>query len=237
MSEDGTTPRPPLSREEEDLGMGRDITRRDFLNAVAIGAGAALLGADAPAAHALPALPAAASLSGASLSGASVAGATAQPTNPWAGFSGVGDYARANGNTWDVVTAGHGLRDGLYEQRIAAASPTDEVYDLVVVGGGFSGMAAAYFYIKEGGPGRTVLILDNNNLMGGEAKRNEFVVRGQRLIGPQGSNDTDAPREGWRGGDVARPGPPARLRVRNTARRSHADALRPRQFHPPGLGR
>jgi spermidine dehydrogenase len=190
MRDDAKTPRLPLTKEEQDLGMGRDITRRDFLNAVAIGAGAALLGADAPAAHAQPAAAAMPS---------PVPAAASQPSNPWAGFSGVGDYARANGNTWDVVTAGHGLRDGLYEQRIAAAAATNETYDLVVVGGGFSGMAAAYFYLKEGGPARTVLILDNNNLMGGEAKRNEFVVRGQRLIGPQGSNDTDAPRDGWRG--------------------------------------
>ena len=42
-------PTPPLTAEERDLGMGAEITRRDFLNAVAIGTGAALLGTPAPA--------------------------------------------------------------------------------------------------------------------------------------------------------------------------------------------
>jgi len=189
MSDDTPSTQPPLSKEEVELGMGRDITRRDFLNTVALGTGAALLGSAAPAARGHP-----------TPSGAAAA-ATPPATDTWTGYAGVGDYARANGNTWDVVTAGHGIRDNLYERSIATAPSTDEIYDLVVVGGGFSGMASAYFYTKEGGPGRTVLILDNNGLMGGEAKRNEFVVRGQRLIGPQGSNDTDAPHasEGWRG--------------------------------------
>ena len=181
---------PPLSNEELELGMGREITRRDFLNTVALGTGAALLGTAAPAARGQP-----------TPVGAAPAAAAGRTIDPWTGPAGVGDYARANGNTWDVVTAGHGIRDNLYERSIAVAPATGEIYDLVVVGGGFSGVASAYFYLKDGGAGRTVLILDNNGLMGGEAKRNEFIVRGQRLIGPQGSNDTDAPRpsEGRRG--------------------------------------
>ena len=74
-----------------------------------------------------------------------------------------------------------------------AATRTGEIYDLVIVGGGFSGTVAAYTFLKETGRQRTCLLLDNHPIIGGEAKRNEFMVRGQRLIGPQGSNEGDPP--------------------------------------------
>jgi spermidine dehydrogenase len=157
-----------LSAEERELGMDSNITRRDFLNAVALGTGAALLSAAPPAA-------------------AGVAASASAP-DQWADYSGVGDYARCNGNTWEVVTAGHSIRDAFYEKRIAGASPTGETYDLVIVGGGFSGAAAAFRFVKDTERKRPCLILDNHPVIGGEAKRNEFVVGGQRLMGPQGSN-------------------------------------------------
>src|SRR5206468_1376464 len=104
-----------------------------------------------------------------------------------------------NGNTWEVVSAAHGIRDHLYESSIAAAVPTGEIYDLVIVGGGFAGTIAAYTFLKETKRQCPALILDNHPLIGGEAKRNEFEVRGQRLIGPQGSNATVIPSMGWSG--------------------------------------
>ncbi len=162
---DAPVPDSSLSAEERDLGMGADITRRDFLNAVVLGTGAALLGAPGPRADAPP-----------------------DPWHPWTGYGGVGDYASSNGNTWDVVTAGHGIRDDLYERRIGAAPSTGEQYDLVIVGGGFAGVMAAYTFLRATHRQRSVLILDNHPVIGGEAKRNEFLVRGQRLVGPQGSN-------------------------------------------------
>src|SRR5690242_5988738 len=75
---------PDLTPEERDLGMGAPITRRDFVNAVSVGAGAGLLAAAPPGLiHAVPAQ------------------ARAKATfDPWTGPGGVGDYARANGNTW-----------------------------------------------------------------------------------------------------------------------------------------
>jgi spermidine dehydrogenase len=179
------SPRPrktELTPEERELGMGNPITRRDFLNTMALGAGAALLGMPAPAARAQ---------------------SSDQPWHPWTGYPGVGDYARSNGNTWEVVSAAHGLRDGTYEKAISGAADTGEIYDLVVVGGGFAGTVAAHQFLKEGGPRRTCLLLDNHPIIGGEAKRNEFVVRGQRLIGPQGSNEGSPPSpasEPWRAG-------------------------------------
>ena len=183
-------PRAALTPEERDLGMDTDITRRDFLNAVALGTGAALLGAPAPALrrHAVgPLRPPPAD--------------PGSPWHPWTGDPGIGDYKISNGNTWDVVSAAHGLRDGTYERDMAHASDTGETYDLVIVGGGFSGTIAAYTFLKETGRQKTCLLLDNHPIIGGEAKRNEFVVRGQKLIGPQGSNEGGPPgptSEPWR---------------------------------------
>ncbi len=72
------------------------------------------------------------------------------------------------------------------------AALTDDTYDLVVVGGGISGLAAAFFYQQRAGGGR-VLILDNHDDFGGHAKRNEFTVDGQTLIGYGGSQSIDTP--------------------------------------------
>jgi spermidine dehydrogenase len=189
---DSTQPRKAdLSPEERSLGMGAAITRRDFVNTVALGTGAALLGMPAPALRGQPA-PAAPN---------PPAGEPASPWHPWTGNPGVGDYAISNGNTWDVVSAAHGLRDGTYERAMAGAADTGETYDLVIVGGGFAGTVAAYQFLKTGDRGRTCLLLDNHPIVGGEAKRNEFIVRGQRLIGPQGSNEGSPPTaatEPWR---------------------------------------
>ena len=70
---------------------------------------------------------------------------------------------------------------------------TDKTYDLVVVGGGISGLAAAYLYQKNAGPSARVLILDNHDDFGGHAKRNEFDVDGERLIGYGGSQSMESP--------------------------------------------
>jgi spermidine dehydrogenase len=167
-----------LTAEERDLGMNADITRRDFLGTVALGTGAVLLNTAAPALQRTV---------------AATPPSVANPGSDWTGPGGVGDYASSNGNTWEVVSAGHGIRDHQYEQRIAAATSTGEEYDLVIVGGGFGGVSSACAFLKATNRKRACLILDNHPLIGGEAKRNEFVVRGQRLIGPQGSNATATP--------------------------------------------
>ena len=54
--------------------------------------------------------------------------------------------------------------------------PVEETYDLVVVGGGISGLAAAWFY-RRAKPSARILILDNHDDFGGHAKRNEFTPR------------------------------------------------------------
>ena len=71
-----------------------------------------------------------------------------------------------------------------------------EVYDLVVVGGGISGLSAAYFYQKEHGRDKKVLILDNHDDFGGHAKRNEHTIDGKTLLGYGGSQTLVNPRHG-----------------------------------------
>ncbi len=72
-------------------------------------------------------------------------------------------------------------------------TPTGATYDLVVVGGGLSGLAAAFLYRQREGADKRVLVLDNHDDFGGHAKRNEFVVDGQTLIGYGGSMSIDTP--------------------------------------------
>ena len=72
-------------------------------------------------------------------------------------------------------------------------SRTDGVYDLIVVGGGLSGLSAAYFYRQHIGVDAHILILDNHDDFGGHAKRNEFSVDGHSLIGYGGSQSIDTP--------------------------------------------
>ena len=65
-------------------------------------------------------------------------------------------------------------------------------YDLVVVGGGISGLSAAYFY-RQQKPDAKILILDNHDDFGGHAKRNEFLVDGKSIIGYGGSQTLEGP--------------------------------------------
>jgi spermidine dehydrogenase len=157
----------PHRGEARSLGLDRKITRRDFVGATLIGTGAVLLGTPAPA--------------------------FSQGLAPaWNGYAGIGDYSRSNGNIASVVNAAHGIRDGIYEARIDAAPLLDEPYDLIIVGGGFAGIIAAYEFHRARPNGRC-LVLDNHPVFGGEAKQNQMLVDGVMLTGPQGSNDAVIP--------------------------------------------
>ncbi|SVD09483.1 uncharacterized protein METZ01_LOCUS362337, partial [marine metagenome] len=70
---------------------------------------------------------------------------------------------------------------------------TDRDYDLVIVGGGISGLSAAYLYKQRHGKDSRILILDNHDDFGGHAKRNEFTVDGKQLICYGGSQSIADP--------------------------------------------
>jgi spermidine dehydrogenase len=147
---------------EDALGMKSEITRRDFLGSMLLASGALLLEGVAPSEL--------------------LAGA-----DEFSGYGGVGEYSRSNGNTLEVLLAGHKMRDRVYDPLPADTVDTGEIYDCVIVGGGISGLAAALFFLRHAGPGRSVLILENHPIFGGEAKQNEFEIEGKRLIAHQGS--------------------------------------------------
>src|SRR5215471_1164220 len=159
------------SRAEKALGINQDITRRDFLNSTLLASGGALL----------------ASVSPAEVLAQQISQRSDSVSDDWTGYGGVGDYANSNGNTTTVFEAGHRIRDGEFESTPASFIDTGETYDCVIVGGGISGLAAALIFQRKAGAGKTCLVLDNHPVFGGEAKRNEFLVDGHRLIGHQGS--------------------------------------------------
>jgi spermidine dehydrogenase len=74
------------------------------------------------------------------------------------------------------------------------AAQADDTYDLIVVGGGVSGLSAAWLYRGQTGPDARILILDNHDDFGGHAKRNEFNVDGHKLIGYGGSMTIEGPK-------------------------------------------
>jgi spermidine dehydrogenase len=76
------------------------------------------------------------------------------------------------------------------------SAPIEERYDLVVVGGGISGLAAAWFY-RRAMPQARILVLDNHDDFGGHAKRNEFTFNGQLVIGYGGSEAIQSPETLW----------------------------------------
>jgi spermidine dehydrogenase len=141
--------------------MDQQISRRDFLNATLLASGGLLTGSASP----LQLL----------------------SEDDWTGYGGVGDYSRSNGNTYEIVQASHRIRDGEFEKIPAAAIDTREIFDCVIVGSGISGLAAALFFLRQGGKDRNCLVLDNHPIFGGEAKGNEFLVDGNRLLAHQGS--------------------------------------------------
>lgn len=145
---------------DTSLGVDVDISRRDFIGGVAVAPLILSSCAETPRPN---------------------------PVDPWTGYAGIGDYAAANGNTAGVVQAAHRIRDFQYPESVSNLPYVDDVYDLVVVGGGFSGIAAAYDFMHNG-EGRC-LVLENHPVFGGEAKQNEFNVDGVHLTAPQGSND------------------------------------------------
>jgi spermidine dehydrogenase len=149
-----------ISREYRALGMGRAIPRRDFLNGVAIGITGAY---------------------------AAVNGLTVSAGERTSMAAGADDYpplrSGLRGQYPGAVEEFERIRQGKYAQFPVADAEIHEEYDLVIVGGGISGLSAAYFYRTALGPAQRILILDNHDDFGGHAKRNEFHYQGRSFIG------------------------------------------------------
>jgi spermidine dehydrogenase len=167
-----------MSDNDHKWGMGSSITRRDFLNGMAVTAGASLLpftellaqdkGADTSALETFLAQ-----------------GITPQDPRYYPpALTGM------RGSHPGSFETAHGLRDG---KGWPAATADNESYDLIVVGGGISGLASAYFFRKAAGPNAKILILDNHDDFGGHAKRNEFRAGDRLLLGYGGTQSIEAP--------------------------------------------
>jgi spermidine dehydrogenase len=163
--------------KDKELGMGREITRRDFLNGVAAGVGGTLAAGGFPSKNLL----AAAAVD-------EIAPEKAADYYPPARMG-------MRGNHDGTFNFAHRLRDGEGADSFGEAIKTGETYDLVVVGGGISGLAAAYFFHKSAGKEARILILDNHDDFGGHAKRNEFRARGRTLLSFGGTLAIERPSQ------------------------------------------
>src|SRR3984957_20408772 len=156
---------------DKNLGEDRAIPRRDLIQGALVGAAPALTG---------PMLKAYA----------------ADAADVGAGAQGVAGYyppllTGMRGSHPGSFENAHALRDGRKPEN---GTVVDGVYDLVVVGGGISGLSAAYFYRAQASKGARILVLDNHDDFGGHANRNEFQIGGRTLLRNGGTLEIDSPR-------------------------------------------
>jgi spermidine dehydrogenase len=157
---------------DQELGMRRKITRRDFLNGVAVTASAAMFSRQLLAAEQCE-----------------LVRSEAEKHSPY--------YPPAltslRGSHPGAFEAAHCLRDGTFFDTFPKAQDTGERYDLLIVGGGISGLSAAHFYRKRAGDNARILILENHDDFGGHAKRNEFRVGNAFRLGYGGTFSIESP--------------------------------------------
>lgn len=151
--------------------MDRHITRRDFLNGVALTMGAAVVPSEFLALMA--------------------------QDSQYRDQSAPDYYPPAltglRGSHPGSFEVAHAVRDGDFWEKAGKALDTGEKYDLVIVGGGISGLSAARFFQQEAGAQSRVLILDNHDDFGGHAKRNEFHSGGNMRLGFGGTFSIESP--------------------------------------------
>tara|TARA_R110002096_G_scaffold309403_1_gene503899 strand:- start:20634 stop:22607 length:1974 start_codon:yes stop_codon:yes gene_type:complete len=152
-------------KNHNKLGMDRQIDRRDFLNGVSMGVVAAALGPSA-------------------LAQGMSAAKQDQPGYYPPALDGL------RGSHTGSFEASHTIRDG---RMITEPVETGEDYDLVIVGGGISGLAAAWFYSQSAGPDAKILILENHDDFGGHAKRNEYTFDGRKILVNGGTLNIEQP--------------------------------------------
>ncbi len=136
-----------------------EITRRDFINGTLLLAGSSMLPLAASGQEAMAAL----------------SPSYYPPARTGLRGSHPGSDDHAHARAWA------GRSDG------GPSTKLSEVYDLIVVGGGISGLTAAYFYQQQHGKDKKILILDNHDDFGGHAKRNEHTIDGALRLGHGGS--------------------------------------------------
>ena len=157
--------------ERRDLGMHRRIPRRDFLNGVAVAIGASTAFGSRVLSSEFQVL----------------SSATASAADYPPRLTGL------RGNYPAAVDAFGRMGQGAYRQFPALDDDTAETYDLVIVGAGISGLAAAHFWRRALGANQKILILDNHDDFGGHAKRNEFTYQGRTFIGYGGTQGIATP--------------------------------------------
>ncbi len=171
-----------MSRKtDEELGMDVPITRRDLIHDTGIAALAITLGSAlgfAPSANAIAA------------DGQSGAGPSADIYPPV--------RTGLRGSHPGAYEAAHGLaREG---RSFPEAADLDEYYDLVIVGAGISGLAAAHYYQQRFGAQKRILLLENHDDFGGHAKRNEFHQGGRMVLSLGGTHNL----EWWKFSDTVK---------------------------------
>ncbi len=165
-----------MGGRDKELGLNRPIARRDFLQGAAITTLATGLAPE--------------------LAAAAETEKRAQRASNSEGQDSSGYYPPTRlgmrGSHPGSFEAAHELRDGDFWNGATTLHDTGEDFDLVVVGGGISGLSAAYFY-RQARPHAKILILDNHDDFGGHAKRNEFHVAGRTLLMNGGTLEIDSP--------------------------------------------
>ena len=127
-----------MARADRYLGLDQPISRRDVLHGVVIGVGGSLANAWLTAC-------------GRSLETAALC-AQDRPTYYPPALTGM---RGSHDGSWELA---HALRDGTFWQQAGRITNTRETYDLVVVGGGISGLAAAYFFRQQAKSSHTTLV-------------------------------------------------------------------------------
>src|SRR5208337_1322751 len=157
--------------------MGAKITRRDFLNGVALTAGAAVVYSKV---HGIvpPEM-----------------WAAAAPDLEMQDVPGYYPPAKTGlrGDHPGSFETMHRVRDGAFWDDAPKPVDTGETYDLVIVGGGISGLAAAHYFRRAAGDKARILILENHDDFGGHAKRNEIRADNRTLIGYGGTYSIESP--------------------------------------------
>jgi len=156
--------------KDGSLGMDRPIDRRDFLNGVAVGVG--VLGTGVGAAF------------------SALAQGAGWPQDAAGYYPPL--LTGLRGSHAGSFEGAHALRDGDFWSSHADLTDTGENYDLVIVGGGISGLAAAHFY-RQAQPVARILIIENHDDFGGHAKRNEFHLGGRLHLLNGGTLEIDSP--------------------------------------------